>query len=631
MDNLVYNTNFNLYNGKPANNYYSIDKDGITKYYDELLNELNEQEIKELGIFSPQINLKDETPNSLDINVEPIQKGDGKRMIGGGYIQVSKKNAKFKETRQDMIDSIFNQKTLKEKKNMLKDIIEKNYAHIKEGKITPMKIFTSEKYLDKAFSKITAGNMDDVKTQFEKFVEDYGLFKYVKEADIDPKKYYETMEGDITKFLINTKQEPLFRGLRIKDERAKADFLYDMPIKDPTKDFYNDAQQKYDGLYILLKILYPLLIQPYGSVTRNEIIENNHFIIRSLINNKYLFNNKFYLNREFINYVDKEEQDYSIIESIMAEYIKDESASNFQKGMYFFNKAVKCLNKYCFRPALPGPTSTSTKQRQECKACTKYRKAYYIDPQNAESIKPIGYFITVDANDEVKAQEKTYTINVKKTTIGLIYEKFCYNNKNLSYWTGRDGTLYQKGVERGLDETDFDPAMKPVEYFDKNDKINKALTYKTERIIKRRDKRDKIQRIDLPYFCELSYPHDSYPSDIIEIDHISGNHQNNSPQNIQPLCKLCHAIKTYLADDKAEVASSISAMDLYLTEIQKDETKFKKLVGIFYLYYAVFITDRNAEIDELNKTRKKNNKLERLEDNIIGNDPDLTKNLIEAR
>ena len=36
---------------------------------------------------------------------------------------------------------------------------------------------------------------------------------------------------------------------------------------------------------------------------------------------------------------------------------------------------------------------------------------------------------------------------------------------------------------------------------------------------------------------------------MLDVDHIDGNHNNNHPDNLQTLCKCCHAYKTIINED----------------------------------------------------------------------------------
>lgn len=62
---------------------------------------------------------------------------------------------------------------------------------------------------------------------------------------------------------------------------------------------------------------------------------------------------------------------------------------------------------------------------------------------------------------------------------------------------------------------------------------------------------------NIPYICELRRPWYTYGNGLIELDHKDGKHNNNTVKNIQPLCKICHGIKTDQQQDKSSIIKEL--------------------------------------------------------------------------
>jgi len=187
---------------------------------------------------------------------------------------------------------------------------------------------------------------------------------------------------------------------------------------------------------------------------------------------------------------------------------------NIQRKAYYSNKKNQnCLNIFCLNSA---KYDEGIKQRQECSTCEGYRN-------NPKATRPIGFhFKWKEYNiGEYNIREIIESIKYVDTA----YTNMCHNNFNPSYW---DTTTVKRNGNKLIE-----PNYK-FEYINKKD----GMAYPI-----------KINGKD--YRCELMRPWNSYGKGIIELDHINGKHQENSIDNINPLCKICHAIKTDLQQDKA--------------------------------------------------------------------------------
>jgi len=628
MDEFSFNVNFRLYNGLPCNNYYTKIINGETHYYDEFFNELDDEEIKELGIDTLTIinGIPTNIADFIGVNNSSNMNGSGKAIMKGGANKAILGNdrIKFVKEQKELIDKFETDKEINAyKKDILttvlnkapqslgktvntavialmldKDIVDTFKDKIVDGEtIRP----TITKYSDINDKKIVSLSKIDKKTKKPIDlidVKDYilklkkMLLKFILDQNNVDKKIFKQEIGyaidvdtvDLSSVMDNFKDKSgklLTRGYTIKVSDIQT-FNYAVNLNDNAPIIDNNAIDKTNLLQLLLINIYPLLIQSNlpNKIKKADIDANNTLILNYLIQKEKVLNNKYILDKSFLEIIDPKKK-YTVIEDIMDGYVKPDATGFFQKYMFFFNKAVRCMNLYCYRPARSGAKATTTKQRQECKKCTDYRTLFYaLGPDHPDTIKirPMGIIIT----EVIVGVNVVLTCELKR--VELIYEKFCYNNRNKDYWTNLKGKEYERGKNRGLKATIFNDikADKPILYYDKK------LKEDTELEIRGYDE-DKKEEIARYYYCELEYSWDAYPNDIIEIDHISGNHKDNRPENIQPLCKMCHAIKTYLAEDKAEAGTAISATDAYFEALDNDQDKkYDEICGFFYLKYVQF-------------------------------------------
>jgi len=61
----------------------------------------------------------------------------------------------------------------------------------------------------------------------------------------------------------------------------------------------------------------------------------------------------------------------------------------------------------------------------------------------------------------------------------------------------------------------------------------------------------------------------------LDLDHIDGNHYNNVPENIQTLCKNCHAWKSHENKDHLNFMRNPEFLEKKLTKILKEVKKIK--------------------------------------------------------
>jgi hypothetical protein len=588
-----YFVNYRLYNGLPCNNYYTKIDNGITKYYSELLFELNDDEIKKLGIDTLTI-INDIPMNITDfINTETKTfNGGSKKMIGG---------AKKVMKDPDLIKKIVNENIATINSLSSESAVDKykneefynlfNYTNRDFNKVLNDVVITLTKDPKMTWNKYMekVKNSADIRRDWKKTVllaflekqaENNGIYEEIESKPLD------LVTINLSNIMTKIPIKDINRGFSVQVSNSQK-FDYEVKLDATNINRVNDAVDEGDILYCLLKNIYPLLIQsnPNNKIKAVKIVEHNNQVFQHIIDTGTVLNEKYIIDASFKT--EKFKNETPVIDAIGEAFVKADNTSTFQKYMYFFNKVVRCLNKYCFRPAKSGATATTTKQRQECKECDAYRKEFYEnDGVHIASRRPQGIEIFADPFGN------NFKFRCVVKDVDLIYEKFCYNNRNINYWTGlKDRAIYVRGVARGLLGVQYDENMESILYYDKKSEQNEHLSLP----VYDEEKKDVVNR---QYLCELDRSWDAYPSDITEIDHISGNHQDNRPENIQPLCKTCHAIKTKLAQDKAETGTTISAIDAYFAGLVKDTTKYNKICGFFYLQYSLFC-DKIKFVDTL--------------------------------
>jgi hypothetical protein len=96
---------------------------------------------------------------------------------------------------------------------------------------------------------------------------------------------------------------------------------------------------------------------------------------------------------------------------------------------------------------------------------------------------------------------------------------------------------------------------------------------------------------EVPFYCPISkFDYAQLPSDIFETDHINGNHFDNTKGNLQRLCKLCHAYKTFLSSDKGHLGLA-SLFNIVFGRIRDDNTEYEKYILLKMNAYNDLIKD----------------------------------------
>jgi hypothetical protein len=317
-----------------------------------------------------------------------------------------------------------------------------------------------------------------------------------------------------------------------------------------------------------------------------DIIERESFTTKLLKiltkqNMIVYFNNKKEKTKRYYSFT---EIDSKILKSIIDSYIIYSDGNETQKAFISENKAVRCLNFFCPRFA---KFDDPPKQRQECSSCANYR----TDPEKHNN--PAGWQIEYEPIK--KGDIDIYYFKLLEVDVMACYTNMCHNNFNPSYWIKPDGTMLTHKIngktpneDKETDEngnlvykftymkpllaekriTGQIPILKDVPKKDKNDKTPKdpdiylrkdgKIQFKPiskeqkiwKKFIKGRIKNQELLVNGTPYRCELTRPYKSYGKGIIELDHKDGDHHNNVISNIEPLCRICHGIKTDLQLDK---------------------------------------------------------------------------------
>jgi hypothetical protein len=251
-----------------------------------------------------------------------------------------------------------------------------------------------------------------------------------------------------------------------------------------------------------------------------KILEMENLYIKSLSNNTYYYFNK-------LSDLCKKE--------IVFEMITNTKTFWEQKALYSENKVAYCLNYFCIHSAV---FDGAIKQRQQCAKCKDYEKF--------GKIRQTGWGFEF----ETKPHKKFKIIEIydyRRYTVST-YTNMCYNNFSPEYWNNLEVRLDGKNREQAMDGY----------VFQYKHPVNRTM--------------DPIQINGKNYLCELRNPWNSYTLGLIELDHTNGKHNENNISNINPLCKICHGIKTHLQQDKSSIVKDIEAQEAAAEGAKKDAT-----------------------------------------------------------
>ena len=416
----------------------------------------------------------------------------------------------------------------------------------------------------------------DVNDKFE-FYSNY----YVDNRDINNIKYYDEQLR-----LINKKNYHIFN---IKNSVIKTEFQQDgnqvggagrkkkeessnVPVT-PTDQLFSGEQS---DLWKLIKSM--LRFSSIPLFVKNTItgkIFNNEILLEILMDENTIlkWGEKYY---SFKNIGDDDVSREKKLGEIIGQ-INYGAGNDQQKATFAENKNANCLNFFCLRFARFN--DKTVKQRQECQSCANFRTS------NGGSSQPFGYQF-IKETERIGGIE-IICIKAVARKVMEAYTNMCHNNFNPEYWKGKDGIVKDKKANnRTINEVNElrDPKTGQIvdiggvpyifEYskplFKRQrrwgmvpkDETRKSKTNPNPKQILKQEytqwKKFVYERVKAeitvngkPYRCELRNPWDSYGKGVIELDHKDGNHGDNVIGNINPLCRICHAIKTDQQQDKA--------------------------------------------------------------------------------
>ena len=236
-----------------------------------------------------------------------------------------------------------------------------------------------------------------------------------------------------------------------------------------------------------------------------------------------------------------------------------------RKALYAENKVSFCINYFCISNARFEGAEAPLKQRQECDKC----KNHALNPNTVA--RQTGWLFRF--NETPKNNINIINIEAIPKYVVNAYTNMCYNNYSKEYW----GTTPMR-----LDEV----KREDVFINEETGELKDEYIFKYKNPISR--KLEPILVNNIPYLCELRRPWYTYGNGLIELDHKDGKHTNNTVKNIQPLCKICHGIKTDQQQDKSSIIKELEKKE----NADSTDLTFQETIN---RYDRRFKTDSNAE------------------------------------
>jgi hypothetical protein len=571
MDNLSYVINYewNAQTLLPCPNYY-VKKDGDNvSYYDTDMEPLSKNDIDNVYL------------------IKPISS-----------IMVTNKDPKFKSIiRSEIHNEILNEMFIAENKSL---DIRPDLQTVQTGgaKKNPKTIAEAKKV------------MDDAKKEYSVFeqkvfiiLEELQKKKDELESGKNPKNRPHTpAQLETLKKFIESKENILEKKYdksnELEDKIEKAEVLYNLFNSDLPVGWgeYNKLKLQLNKFYekitivdvafstkfmssnvsILYNKINKFLPQPYNPF---NIMEDN--IIGAFMELLELDNAD--INKQIYKYdkscFEKGNNEIPRIKDVISEYIRGGDNKLVQTA-YLFGKRIFCLNKYCYRFAVDGASSATIKQRQECQKCTTAR--------TTDSVNTDGYDIKI----KFSKQDGLYHVTMgHHDVVEILSRKYCKNNH-----------FKEKGIGYLTQSiTYFDPeTKKEVPMMIKRRKDNLSVEDQ-EAFMKRMNNPDFEEKY---FYCPIShFDYAQLPSDIFETDHINGNHFDNTKGNLQRLCKLCHAYKTFLSSDKGHLGLA-SMFNIVFGRIRDDDKEYEKYILLKMDAYNDLIKDVKKDLTNIITVKK---------------------------
>jgi hypothetical protein len=253
-------------------------------------------------------------------------------------------------------------------------------------------------------------------------------------------------------------------------------------------------------------------------------------------------------------------------EEIAEQIIVDTKEFFVRKALYAELKAAFCINYFCITNAKFEDKKAPLKQRQECSRC----KDHAVNPEKTG--RQTGWLFNFTEN--LKGDIKVIDITAIPKYVINSYTNMCYNNYSKEYW----GETKER-----LDEV----KRRDVFINEENEELKDEYIFKYMHPTLR-----TLQPIlinNKKYLCELRRPWNTYGNGLIELDHKDGKHNNNTVKNIQPLCRICHAIKTDQQQDKSSIIKDVEKKE---NAADDNELTFQATID---RYAARFKTVERAE------------------------------------